>query len=110
MDLFFLYSLMAFVFKDPNNIINGNLPSCSRCIHYRNSFTIGIPLDNHFGKCTKFGTKDIITGKIIYDYADNIRNDENKCGQDGFLFEPRKFPYSVLDKMCENKKNNKSKN
>ena len=102
MDLFYLYSLMCFIFKDPN-IINGNLPTCSRCIHYRNFFSIFLPINNHFGKCSKFGEKNIITGKINYEYADDIRSDENKCGYDGKLFEPRKFPFSVLDRMCEYK-------
>jgi len=106
MDLFYLYSLISFIFKDPN-IINGNLPTCSRCIHYRGDLLSNIPLpvNNHLGRCSKYGEKDIITGKIKYHYADYIRNDENKCGIDGRMFEPRKFPFSVLDRMCEDKDN-----
>lgn len=102
MDLFYLYSLMSFIFKDPN-IINGDLPTCSRCIHYRPDFLFFLPVNNHFGKCSKFGEKDIITGKINYIYADYIRNDENKCGINGRMFEPRKFPFSILDRICEDK-------
>jgi len=105
MDLFFFYTLFSFVCKDPTSIINGNLPSCSKCIHYRGFYSI-LLLDNHFGKCNKFGVKDIVTGKIKYDYADIVRNDENKCGQNGIFFEPRKFPFSGLVKTCENKKSN----
>lgn len=93
MKLLFLFNYL-FIFKD-SNIINNNLPPCSRCIHYKNSF------NNRLGKCTKFGQKDIITGKINYEYALDIRSDENKCGLKGNLFLPRKFPYNILDKICE---------
>jgi hypothetical protein len=103
MDLFFLYTFFSFVFKDPN-IINGDLPSCSRCVHYRDFLSIFVPINNRFSKCSKFGEKNIVTGRINYEYADNVRSDENKCGQSGLFFEPCKFPFSILDKICEDKK------
>jgi len=37
--------------------------------------------------CQNFGTKDVITDKITYDYADLCRNDESKCGKEGKFFE-----------------------
>jgi hypothetical protein len=37
-------------------------------------------------KCNKFGSKDIITDEISYDFASSCRNDENKCGYEGKYF------------------------
>jgi hypothetical protein len=47
-----------------------------------------------FNICEKFGTKDIITDKITYDYADYCRKVEDKCGQEGKYF--AKDPYIKL--------------
>ena len=103
MDLLFFYSFLCFLLRDPN-IIDGNLPCCSRCIHYRNYLSFLIP-NNELGKCSKFGTKNIVTGKINYEYADYVRDDESKCGHNGNLFKPREFPLSILDKIFEDKCN-----
>jgi hypothetical protein len=71
-------------------IRNGDLPACKNCVHYRpsswsNDFT---SLSN---KCEKFGEKDVVTDKIVFDYADSCRRNENKCGNEGkyFVKEPR---------------------
>ena len=104
MDFLFLYSFFSFLLNDPN-IINNNLPSCSRCIHYRDFFYIFMPINNRFGKCTKFGEKNIITGKINYECADVVRLSEDKCGKNGNLFQAKKIPCSLLDKICEDKFN-----
>jgi hypothetical protein len=100
MDFLFLYSLFSFLLNDPN-IINDNLPSCSRCIHYKKYYFPFVPLNNNLGKCSKFGERNIITGQINYEYAEYVRKDEKKCGTIGKLFEPHEFPYSILEKICE---------
>uniref|UniRef100_A0A6C0E3B0 Uncharacterized protein n=1 Tax=viral metagenome TaxID=1070528 RepID=A0A6C0E3B0_9ZZZZ len=66
-------------------IINRNLPSCKNCIHF-------IPYDgtdfgSSLGKCHNYGTKNIISDKIHYEYADNCRQDKTKCGKEGRHFE-----------------------
>jgi len=38
-------------------------------------------------RCEKFGTKDIVSDQIDYDFASSCRNDENKCGKEGKYFE-----------------------
>ena len=56
-------------------------------------------------KCNKFGDKNIVTDKITYDFADQSRNDESKCGKEGkyFIEEPninmKVLKYSVLKNM-----------
>jgi len=47
--------------------------------------------------CNKFGEKNILTDEISYDYINNCRNDENKCGKEGKYFE--KDNYVELKKL-----------
>ena len=60
-------------------IRNSKLPSCYSCIFYK---------ENLINKkkemlCTKFGTKNIISGSIIYDNVIEARLDNDKCGEKG---------------------------
>jgi hypothetical protein len=66
-------------------IQNINLPSCRNCIHY-------IPpiydrFDSTLSKCGKYGSKNIISNEITYDFATSSRNDKNKCGIEGKDYE-----------------------
>lgn len=72
-----------------NTIKDIELPSCRNCIYYKpsvysNDFT------SPTSKCEKIGKKNILTGKISYDFADSCRNDELKCGKEGKYFEEEK--------------------
>jgi hypothetical protein len=46
-----------------------------------NDFSYGL------NRCEKFGTKDIVSDQIDYDFATFSRNDEDKCGKEGKYFE-----------------------
>jgi len=86
----FLNKYLLFCLLSNEKIItNINLPSCKNCIHYKPSFSDS-KYGSTFGKCEKFGVKNIITDKIEYDYVDTCRNDEVKCGKSGFYFEEDK--------------------
>jgi len=37
----------------------------------------------------KFGEKDLITGKITYNYADFCRRHDEECGKEGKYYEKR---------------------
>jgi Pyruvate/2-oxoacid:ferredoxin oxidoreductase delta subunit len=83
--LFFFHN---FITSSPI-IKNTNFPSCKNCIYYKpsihsNEFTSSL------SKCEKFGSKDIVTGEITYDYANSCRNDELLCGKKGNYFEIEK--------------------
>jgi hypothetical protein len=77
-----------FMLSDTNSektIQNANLPSCKDCIFHRpskNSVYV-----SSLSNCAKFGEKNILTGKIEYDYISNARKDETKCGLIGRHFE-----------------------
>ena len=66
-------------------IKNNNIPACRNCKFfmpkYYNQF------DSDMNRCVKFGEKDIITGKIEYDFVSTSRKDEAKCGLKAKEFE-----------------------
>lgn len=65
-------------------IKNINIPACRNCKYYKMGFwdTTG-----YLSKCGKFGEKDINTGQISFDFANECRRDEEKCGKQGKHFE-----------------------
>jgi len=70
-------------------IKNINVPSCRNCVHFKPPYYSDFT--SSLGKCNKFGTKDLLTDKIVYtDFADMSRINENKCGNEGKYFEPEK--------------------
>ena len=83
--------------KFTNKIIrNIEFPSCKNCVHFRppswsNDFT------DTYSKCEKFGTKDVVTDKISYNFAETCRVDEDLCGKSGKYFE--KEPLIILKKL-----------
>ena len=68
--------------KKSRFIKNIKLPVCADCKYY-------IPGTIKNGKCSKFGEKDIITGKITYENAVYTRVTENMCGVVGNYFEKK---------------------
>jgi len=63
-------------------IKNIKMPICDDCLYY-----ISGKLKS--GKCSKFGEKDIITGRISYENALGSRLTENMCGLKGNYFEKK---------------------
>jgi hypothetical protein len=66
-------------------IKNANTPSCKNCIHYNPSFYFDYSSD--LNRCKYFGTKNILTDDIDYEFASMCRDDESKCGLAGKYFE-----------------------
>jgi hypothetical protein len=62
-------------------IKNSQAPICQNCIHYRP--TPFSPFSPSLSKCSQFGTKNIITSEIRYEYADLMRMSEENCGIEG---------------------------
>jgi hypothetical protein len=67
-------------------IQNMNYPICATCKFYtpdtRESFW-----NSAFSICKRFGEKNVITGKIVYEGAGICRNTPKKCGQQGRFHE-----------------------
>ena len=80
----FKWALTLPLIRGDKIIQNINLPSCRNCMYYKpstyNDFSSSL------NRCEKFGTKDIISDEIDYDFASYCRKDEDKCGKDGKYF------------------------
>lgn len=72
---------------EKNFIRNKELPICSKCLHFiehTNNYPYDpIPSNEYYGRCTKFGEVNMITGEIEYDLAINCRLNVSKCGNSG---------------------------
>jgi hypothetical protein len=71
-------------FLNPSFIKNVDKPICKDC-KYFNYDTFYKEFE--FGKCSKFGRKNLINGKIVFEDVQTARNTD--CGVDGTYFEPK---------------------
>ena len=76
-NLSFLLSISRM--SSTNFIKNIKTNECKNCIHYQfHDFEAFHP--SSFNKCSKFGEKNIINGKIEYEIAKDCRQNSEKCG------------------------------
>jgi hypothetical protein len=83
--MFFCFLFFSLYLVTAKQIKNINTPSCRNCIYYKPQ-----PLQPYispYSKCEFFGSKDINSDIISYDYADLSRKYEDKCGIEGKYFE-----------------------
>ena len=66
-------------------IINATYPICKDCLFFQ-PHNGSAPTD--LAKCTKYGKKDVVTGKLTHGFASIIRSEEDKCGIKGIDFRP----------------------
>jgi RNA polymerase subunit RPABC4/transcription elongation factor Spt4 len=55
---------------------------CRDCKHF---------IENNNIECRKFSDTDLITGKVTYHSAIDVRKNETKCGEDAVHFEENNF-------------------
>ena len=60
-------------------IRNARLPVCLDCAYFVQSLK----------RCSKFGDKDVVSGKVTYVTADAARTVENMCSRKGIYFEDK---------------------
>lgn len=79
-------NFVNFVYKPPP------VNFCANCKHFINPSYANLPYTSYqsFGKCKMFGKNSIVTGEIIYDFAELCRNDESKCGEKGAYYQEKK--------------------
>jgi len=56
------------------------MPACVNCIHFKHHTNNDNKYVLYLSNCLKFGHKDLISGNVVYDFADKCRSDEVKCG------------------------------
>ena len=93
----FLTSIFSIITNNGNRFIkNGDLQICKNCKYFIPSEYAGAP---QLSKCNKFGIMDIIDGEILYEYADQCRIDNDKCGENASYFENGNFSNMELHAM-----------
>lgn len=81
----FIYFFLLSCINSKLIINNKNIPVCRNCIHFTpNAYS---EFSSIISNCNKFADKDLQTDEIVFNYADNCRSDENKCGIEGMYFE-----------------------
>lgn len=63
-------------------IRNAKLPVCFECIYFIQGM-------QKSGKCSKFGEKNVVSGKISYVNAEEARTIENMCSTRGTYFDKK---------------------
>lgn len=76
----FIFLFFAIV-NSEKFIKNMNVNPCRKCIYFKEDSIISL------SKCEKFGEKNIVSNEISYNYVDNCRDDDLKCGKEGKYFE-----------------------
>jgi hypothetical protein len=83
-------SLRSYTAED-QHIKNMNKQNCFECVYYMRPKWY----NHYFAGCAKFGTKDVVSGRILYEYAEVCRKDKNLCGEYGRYF-TRSYKYTFL--------------
>ena len=64
---------------------------CINCVYHLNINPSSNPdFPYEFSKCMKFGAKDVVSGRVKYDFADLCRKDNSRCGEKGLYFKHSK--------------------
>jgi hypothetical protein len=71
-----------------SQIVNIEKPICNLCVHFISPKSHKYQDYDYkkMGKCGFFGNKNLVTGKIEYDFAIHCRTDKKKCGEYGRYF------------------------
>lgn len=77
-------------------------PNCKHCKHYRFSLT-----NHEFSKCSKFVNEIKKYNIVIYEYADLMRLDQEKCGKEGRYYENKEYR-DMLDIITDTNNNIKN--
>jgi len=64
---------------------NTTIVICRTCKHIL--MDIKIPNDYSFARCAVLGKQCVVSGDIMYPYADRCRRDFTMCGQEGKYYE-----------------------
>jgi len=84
-------------------IKNEIYPVCMNCKFYRPEGKYG--WNSKYGTCQKFGQKNVVTGIVKNDDAIDCRDNAEKCGIEGRLFEPEDFGDKVAKRVYFSKTN-----
>lgn len=67
-------------------IQNTQYPNCVSCKHYQPDMSCP-NWESPFTTCARFGEKNLITGKVVFDGTGICRHTKSKCGIEGKFYE-----------------------
>ena len=70
------------------NIKNSEIPLCKNCFYFYPNFE-GENIIYEKSLCIKYGNKNIVSGEVSYEFANDMRHSESKCGLNGKNFEDK---------------------
>jgi hypothetical protein len=70
------------IFVICNSIINSGYPICKNCNYFLPCFD-KTNINYNESKCIKYGTRNLVSGELIYDSSLSCREDKQKCGPTG---------------------------
>lgn len=92
MKLFLFLNHLLFMMTNNNQIIkNMHYTSCISCKYFKPCLVDILQNNTYVTRCTKFGTKNYITGLIDYEYAHVARQNESLCGMEARYYEKRRI-------------------
>jgi hypothetical protein len=83
-----LFVWFACAYSCDKFIRNKNLLNCKDCVYFRPRKLNAEKSAFLLGKCNRFYYEDMTQKTIIYEFATECRNDENKCGKGAKYFTP----------------------
>jgi hypothetical protein len=84
MNLYKILFLFSFQHNIKKPVIN---KSCEQCKFFIERTNDEYHLPDNINKCKKFSYISKLSNKIKYEYTDDCRNNETKCGLEGKFFE-----------------------
>lgn len=68
-----------------STLLDKNYKLCKNCKYFINN-----------RECQIFGNIDLVNGKLDYDLAKSVRNNENKCGSNAIYYEENKLKFITI--------------
>jgi hypothetical protein len=90
--VYFLVAKSAYSTRVPM-IRDLKYPACINCVHFIKETSLyeneESPTYYTLSKCKLFGSMNLLTGKIKYEYAELCRHSRDQCGISGKLYEEK---------------------
>ena len=76
-----------------HGIEHAEAPLCIHCVHFDTSVSNGRA---DLGRCSLYGTRNLITGIITYTYAELVRQNDSQCRPSGVNFVQQNESYTSI--------------
>jgi|1048.fasta_scaffold30582_2 hypothetical protein len=87
MDFFLLFTYLCVI-----RILQHQPHVCVNCAHFiphEQNYPYNPRNNELYGKCALYGKRNVVSGRVIHQYADICRSDDKMCGIDGKNYQER---------------------